>query len=184
MASLKFTSDLETGIRGIDEQHREIFAWGEAVLERPETLANPKEFVRLYQFLASYVRFHFASEEEVMRRYEYERLESHQKQHRRFRNELAQLYDRARAEGPSKEIRLRTHFVIADWFVYHIKEVDKQLSATVRTRIQEEEGTLPNIQEMRDAGIDVEGLLETPVRVVRSAANQNSQADRIREKNR
>ena len=184
MPRIEFTPDLETGIRSVDTQHRELFAWGNVVLEEPDSLSNPKEFVRLYRFLASYARFHFASEEDAMRRYEYERLESHKRQHQKFRDELSQLYDRARVYGPSKEIRLRTHFVLGDWFVYHIKEVDRHLAEFVRARMLEEEDTLPTVAKMREAGIDVDGLLDTPVRVVRTEAGRNAAADRMRNKNR
>ena len=163
MGRFVFGKDLETGIHGVDEQHRELFAWGNAVLDYPETLAVADDFVRLYRFLASYARFHFASEEAAMRKHEYDLLESHIKQHEKFRDELSQLYDRASISGPTKEVRLRTQFVLGDWLIYHIKEADIRLASHIRTKMLEEEDTLPSVLDMKQAGFDIEGLSDQRV---------------------
>ncbi len=184
MKAIVFTSDLETGIQSVDEQHRQLFAWGAAVLEHPETLADTEAFVRVYRDLAAYARFHFASEEAGMRKFDYDRLEAHRVQHQKFRDEFSHLYDRARASGPTKEIQLRTHFVLTDWFIYHIKDADRRLAEHIRTRMLEEEDTLPGIHEMREAGVDVSELLDTPVRVVKPRGTPSPLADRVRKRNR
>lgn len=73
--------------------------------------------------LGSYIDYHFAHEEALMRAWNYPELENHSAKHHDFMNELARLRTAAEAgEGLTAALKLRG-FVL-QWLLNHIMEAD------------------------------------------------------------
>ncbi len=133
MQRLLLSDDLLTGIASVDEQHLQLFAWGNALLF-PEDQLAPLELSNGLAYLDAYVSFHFATEERAMERLGYPRAEAHRWQHTHFRREIRQLQERALSAGPSRALALQLHHLLYDWFAGHIRFSDTQLAAWARQR--------------------------------------------------
>jgi hemerythrin len=123
MKHLELPTDLYTGIKDIDDQHRELFSRGNAVLF-PISKLEVKDVLDSLAFLVKYVDKHFSDEELLMRSYDYERLEGHQTQHNRLRKDVGELYHRAKSTESVKGLASPLYYLFSDWFIYHIKEWD------------------------------------------------------------
>lgn len=132
MQRLVLSDDLITGIAAVDEQHQQLFAWGNALLFPPGGEIAPTELSNGLKFLEAYVGFHFATEEQAMQRLGYPRAEAHRWQHRHFQREVRQLAERLRAEGSSRPLALQLHYLLYDWLAGHIRFSDTELAEWVR----------------------------------------------------
>jgi hemerythrin len=118
------------GVQRIDFEHH-IFLdlinnFNEARLqdENIETLSNILEEIALY------AKFHFRSEENMMRRIKYPKLTDHQKLHHELLDQLGakmfgiqtQLYTPAQVES-----------FLTSWFVNHVTHEDTKIAAFIKT---------------------------------------------------
>ena len=156
---LELTANLLTGLSEIDNQHRKLFDMGNTILfsdtSKPES--SVKHFGEALVFLARYVNYHFLGEEDAMERYGYKHLENHKKQHRKFRDDLKDLLKRARDEGPTKHLKLKFHYMLSDWFAYHIKHTDRVFVDFIKQQNNSE--PVKESKELRKVGIAIEDLM-------------------------
>ncbi len=163
MKRLVLQDTLLTGIPGVDEQHRELYAWGNVLLFPAGLVAEDLEFVEALEFLAGYVRYHFTTEEQAMERCGYPRYEAHRWQHRHFRHEIEQLVAETRRGDPGRAVKHRLHYLLQDWFTGHIRYSDQRFAAWLREHPELEPLIPPDEQALRSAGLD-----PTQLRVVRA----------------
>lgn len=124
MNRLELPAELYTGIKDIDAQHRELFSRANAVLFPESGRLEVKDILDSLAFLIKYVDRHFYDEERLMQAYDYPRLESHQKQHQRLRQDVGELYRRAKRTNSIQDLASPLHYLFSDWYIYHIKEWD------------------------------------------------------------
>jgi len=124
MKKFELSNDMLTGIEVIDNQHRKLLSWGNE-LSTEDTEAAVKKVDEALNNLTLYVSYHFRAEEEAMNRYGYEKLEKHQKQHKRLMLEVDKLVNRSKKEGASRGLLIELQYQFIDWFLYHIKEWDQ-----------------------------------------------------------
>ena len=167
MKRLELTAALHTGLHDIDEQHRQLFAWGNAVLDQSESSAVAAPPLTALQFLNGYVRYHFAAEEHMMARHGYFRAERHAALHDKIRNEVGSIYLAASTRGLDRELRARLSVLLSEWLVYHIGEADAAMAEFVREEAGRGPVKLPDVKTLRKSGVAVDGLSEETVRVVR-----------------
>lgn len=136
MKRLELTDDLATGIKEIDKQHRELLAMGNAVLFPETGTSSDRDILGALDFLVKYVNSHFDAEELLMESYGFDRLESHRKQHQRLRGEVEGLADRAQQQSSIKGLASELHYLLHDWFIYHINDWDKAMAAYISKNIQ------------------------------------------------
>ncbi|MCF6290298.1 MAG: hemerythrin family protein [Desulfobacterales bacterium] len=155
MERLQLTEDLLTGIEEIDNQHRELFARGNAVLFPEGGKENVRDIVNALAFLMLYVDEHFAAEERMMKLYKYDRLEGHRKQHQRLRKDVEALYRRTKEEGTIKGLASELYYLFGDWYVYHIKEWDRAYAAFLQKRIKLASVLIPGLEDIDDSQVEV-----------------------------
>ena len=136
MKRLELTGDLLTGVKEIDNQHRELLARGNAVLFPETGTSSDTDILEALNFLVKYVNTHFDAEELLMESYGFDRLESHRKQHQRLRREVEGLADRAQQQNSVKGLAGELYYLLHDWFIYHINEWDKAMAAYISKNIQ------------------------------------------------
>ncbi|MFO0583208.1 MAG: bacteriohemerythrin [Anaeromyxobacter sp.] len=131
--ALRWTSALAVGVRGIDEQHQELFRRFErledAILHRDRTEAG-----RMLDFLADYVRVHFDAEEALMRVVGYPDLERHRAEHEGFKAAVSRLDLKLAEHGSSAELVLRLDRDVGGWLRDHIYGSDVTLARFVKAR--------------------------------------------------
>jgi hemerythrin len=132
MQRLLLTDELITGVEAVDEQHRQLFAWGNALLFPGSAELDATELNNGLIYLDAYVGFHFATEERAMHQAGYPRADAHHWQHTHFRREIRQLAERGLADGPSRPLALQLHYLLYDWFAGHIRFSDSQFAAWMR----------------------------------------------------
>ncbi len=155
MERLQLTEDLLTGIEEIDNQHRELFARGNAVLFPKGGKVNARDVINALAFLMLYVDEHFAAEERLMRHYKYDRLDSHRKQHQRLRKDVEALYRRTKEEGTLKGLASELYYLFSDWYVYHIREWDGAYAAFLQKRVKLASVMIPGLADIDDSQVEV-----------------------------
>jgi hemerythrin len=129
---LTFTSDLETGVADVDDQHRELFA---AVDAFHQTLKAKKldGVDGVLDFLRDYVLVHFATEERHMARTAYPERDVHERQHRDL---LARYvaFREAFAQSPSR-LSMAVDFTVflGQWLNVHIRGSDAAMALWIRS---------------------------------------------------
>lgn len=156
MQRLVLSDDLITGVEAVDDQHRQLFAWGNALLFPEGDDLDATEFNNGLSYLDAYVSFHFATEEQAMKAAGYPRFEAHHWQHSHFRREIRQLRDRALADGPSHPLALQLHYLLHDWFAGHIRFSDTQVAAWMREQATPAPVRPVTGEAMRQLGLDPE----------------------------
>lgn len=123
---MRWTSNLETGVPLLDEQHRAIFRWLD---DLEEATADQRTLLAVYTItrLKHYVRDHFAAEESYMKAAGYPKLAEHMAEHVAFRTRLGQL----QIESISKDVASATVSFIRDWLIKHISSTDQEYAPYV-----------------------------------------------------
>ena len=154
MQRLVLSDDLLTGVEAVDDQHRELFSWGNALLFPDGLVAGDQDFANGLKYVAAYVGFHFATEEHAMHSFGYERADAHLYQHKHFRREIHRLVDQAFRDGASRALKHQLHYLLQDWFVGHIRYSDGQFAAWLRERPRLERVTPADEMALRELGLD------------------------------
>ena len=125
--------ELATGIELIDNQHREIFRRVDILLDACKEHRGKVEVGGFLNFLEDYVVEHFSAEENIQRHFQYPGYAAHKKLHEEFIKSVDGLREQFEREGPSLMMVVNTSQVVVDWFVKHIRKVDKALAEFLKT---------------------------------------------------
>ncbi len=123
---------LATGHPTIDEQHRELFARADALIDAMLQGRAADEMAELVVFLGDYCRSHFAMEEQLMAGCRYPAALQHGLAHRQFERSLQEIERGLSERGATAQIVLQTKDLIRGWLVTHIGAVDTKLAAYLR----------------------------------------------------
>ncbi len=132
--AIQWTEDLATGVSIIDEQHKELFARINTLLEACSRGRGKEELGRVIQFLEDYVFTHFSEEETRMKKYNYPDYSSHKALHEEFIRNFTGLKEEFMKEGPAVYVVIKTNHVVVDWLTAHIKRVDKVLGTFLKDK--------------------------------------------------
>jgi hemerythrin len=98
---IKFTSDLETKVSKIDEQHKELFDRINKVIALGEGSVTQEETEKTLNLLGDYISEHFRDEEELQRTSGYPQYEWHRGQHKLYVDSFRTLKSEYHKNGPS-----------------------------------------------------------------------------------
>jgi hemerythrin len=134
---MEWNKKLETGIKTIDNQHRELFVRVNNLVNAIKEHRCRTEIDGVLKFLDDYARVHFAEEEKHMRETNYEGYEEQRKEHRKYLASLKGLKELAaqpRIQGASYDLSATTNQVVVDWIVDHIVKLDMKFGAFLEGR--------------------------------------------------
>jgi hemerythrin len=126
-----WTSDLETGIEAIDQQHRKIvdcINQLEAAIEQKDSASVG----RVLDSVEEYCRSHFPFEEDLQVRVGYKHAKSHKAVHDVFVKRVWKYLDRHIA---GEDVARQFHDMLSTWLVLHIKREDKGFVPDVKRSI-------------------------------------------------
>lgn len=123
---------LASGNETMDEQHRELFDHINTFFDSVSKEFNHELSVRTLNFLVKYVRFHFGTEEDLMRESDFPGLKGHMADHRKLVDELMDCYKNLISEGSSDTVMQRLSVLLQKWFVEHIMGHDMKLAKHLR----------------------------------------------------
>jgi len=118
---MQWTAAIATGHPVIDEQHRELF---HLLAELKVATAEQRTLLAVYSItrLKHYVREHFETEEALLKRCKFPRLQEHIAEHQKFREQMLAFQRKAVLLDVSAEM---VQF-LTDWLIEHIAKVDLQ----------------------------------------------------------
>ena len=124
---IKFTSDLETKVPTIDNQHKELFDRINNLVAMGHKAVSKDETDNTFKLLGDYAVKHFKDEEELQKKSGYPKYAWHAEQHRMFIDSINNLKAEYAQNGPSVTFTLQLNKSIIDWIVKHIRHVDVEL---------------------------------------------------------
>jgi hemerythrin len=132
--AIAWRDDLLTGNEEIDNQHKELFARFNALLDACDGGRGKEEVSRLLQFLAAYVKEHFAAEELLQASRGFPDYPEHRRQHEEFVARLARLREQFEQEGATLSLVIETNQMMVSWLINHISAMDKKFGAFLQSR--------------------------------------------------
>ena len=155
MERLKLTDDLLTGIEDIDKQHQELLDKANVILFPKTGRLGSKDILDGLEFLIRYVDEHFSTEERLMKFYGYPKREGHKKQHQRLRREVEGLYSRGKKADSVTVLATEIHYLLSDWFTYHINEWDKGYATYLQERVGLDSIKMSRFESIDDDEIEI-----------------------------
>ena len=126
MALIEWKTEFETGVADVDHEHRELV---DLINELHAELGNERSTKDVSEFLGEVfarISAHFALEETIMRKYEYDEYEEHKRDHEKLLDDIRDIMD-AFEGGQFSNYDEALSRAVRDWFVNHFKTKDARL---------------------------------------------------------
>ncbi|MBL8299852.1 MAG: bacteriohemerythrin [Rhodanobacteraceae bacterium] len=132
MSYITWTSDLDTGVKMVDQQHLQIVEAINRIHEGSEAKLSHSEIGKRVDALVAVAVNHFRDEEKLMQDSGYEYFDIHKGVHERFVAELAKLVGRFKDQlddtGPILDM-------MDNWLFMHIRNNDKGYVPSVQSHM-------------------------------------------------
>jgi hemerythrin len=125
---------LETGHAKIDNQHKQLIAALNGIIEASQHGKGEEEIFKTLEFLTSDTVMHFSTEEKLQVEYNYPDYLVHKRFHDEFKVTVGELTRRVIKEGPTGEMIALVTTTIGNWLLNHIKGDDFRMAAFVKSR--------------------------------------------------
>ena len=125
--AIQWSEQLRTGEPIVDQQHQQLIANVNALLDALAEGKGKAELDAILQFLERYVAEHFSYEEECMEKYRCAVAEKNKRAHQKFVQTFASLKDEYQRRGATLELAQRIYRQIGEWLVNHIGKIDTGL---------------------------------------------------------
>jgi len=127
-------SNLETGHEKIDNQHRQLVATLNNLIEASEEGKDKEIIFKTLDFMTGYTIMHFSTEEKLQIQFNYPDYLVHKRYHDEFRKTVEELTARLVKEGPTREMIQIVTNTIGNWLLNHIKGDDFRMASYVKSR--------------------------------------------------
>jgi len=124
MGKWQWNRQLETGIKEIDDQHRELFNRVDLLELAIYKGTSAAELKKVIEYLDSYIMDHLEAEERILRDCNFPDLDGHLKQHDEFRQLYAALLSQYKETGPDIYLALSIEKHMRKWWEEHILKMD------------------------------------------------------------
>jgi hemerythrin-like metal-binding protein len=130
----QWDSSLECGYELVDNQHKQLVAAVNNLVEASQSGQGDKAVMQTLDFLTGYTIKHFADEEKLQKKFDYPEYLNHKRIHDEFKGTVKELTDRIVKEGPSPELVNVVSSAIGAWLLNHIKGDDFRMAAYVKAK--------------------------------------------------
>lgn len=135
--TLNWDDSLKTGIKEIDEQHKELFGLFNEIRAIP--ISKDKEKLKeLIQALRNYSLKHFAAEEYYMKTFGYEHYEYHKFLHEKINEEFEKVAAKLLTDEHLMAILPTIVSFVEIWIQDHYKIADIKMAQFLRSKIKKE----------------------------------------------
>jgi hemerythrin len=128
----QWDSSLETGHEKIDNQHKQLIAALNSIIEASAGGKGEAEIFKTLDFLTGYTIMHFSDEEKLQVMYDYPDYLIHKRYHDEFKVTVGELTKRLEKEGPTEEMMNIVTSAVGNWLLNHIKGDDFRMAAYVK----------------------------------------------------
>ncbi|MGI9387775.1 MAG: bacteriohemerythrin [Methyloligellaceae bacterium] len=126
MTLIEWRKEFETGVAEVDHEHQELVA---LINDLHAALGENVEQEQITAFLGDVfakISAHFALEETVMRKHDYDQYADHKADHEKLLDDLRDIMDDFES-GEQVDYRDALGTAVRDWFVNHFKTKDARL---------------------------------------------------------
>ncbi|MBP0030276.1 hemerythrin family protein [Roseofilum sp. Guam] len=127
-----WTDSLEIGIPLLDIQHQQLLDEMDRLLEGLKTKKSNREIKSILKMLDGYVAVHFRYEEGCMNNYQCPVACDNKNAHQSFVQMLTQIKSDIEMNRNFDLVADQVQRNLLDWFVNHIRRIDKQLEPLVQ----------------------------------------------------
>ncbi|MCB2212692.1 bacteriohemerythrin [bacterium] len=131
---LRWDDSYNIGVPQIDEQHKRLFAIIDELTIALRQGKGTQIIANTFARLADYTHYHFESEEFIMQRYNYPRIDEHKTMHVEFKRSLAILI--SRWQDGEMMVNVDTYNTLRDWIREHVtshtRNADQSLGIFIR----------------------------------------------------
>jgi len=135
---IEFDDSLELGLEEIDIEHREIIDKLNILFIKLKNHEPVENLSEILNFLKNYTGYHFDSEENLMKQYDYDLYDEHHKLHEDFKTKVHEIINKISEHGFDNDIRLEIYMTVVEWLKDHITIEDKKLVDYVTGKREEE----------------------------------------------
>ena len=116
------------GVKGIDAQHQHYLETVNNVVKMTgQSEISPEEMMAKIDDLNKYAVYHFTTEENFFKKYNYSGAEEHLAEHRAFEEKLDEFINKAKRESTNtKNVMLEIAEFAGSWLVNHIMNMDQK----------------------------------------------------------
>ena len=125
MPILVWSDEYSINVAEIDEQHKQLLDHVNNLHAGVEQQIDKEDLRQLVLDLVEFTRFHFSSEEKLMKQHGMENVKKHHKEHKVLLKHLNHIVD-AISEG-KRPAFYSEYDVSNDWFLAHIMGFDKKM---------------------------------------------------------
>lgn len=125
MTYIEWTQDLSVGVQELDDQHKKMLAFINALFEAVTHTDNAEDMRRIADQLMVYTEEHFTTEEEFMRRCGFPALAAHQQQHIHFMEKIRDFSATLDEGVTSPILPLEMFHFLHTWLTEHIMRMDR-----------------------------------------------------------
>lgn len=127
-----WSDTLRSGNETIDSQHKDLFEHINVYFDSLEKPYGRDITIKTLNYLVKYVRFHFTTEEDMMKSVNYPEFSEHLSSHRMLVDELMACYRSLINDGQTEEMVERLRVLLNEWLVGHIMTLDLSLAEFIR----------------------------------------------------
>lgn len=133
--SISWKEDLSIGVEQIDSQHKELIGRIDDLFEACNNGKGKEEVLKVIDYLGEYVVTHFSDEEGLQKKYGYPEYNNHKQMHTQFIKDFEVLKGNLDKDGVSPSLIIKMNKLLIDWLLNHIKKVDKELGAFIKSKL-------------------------------------------------
>ena len=135
MALIEWREEYCTGIKGVDYEHEALIRQINAVYELVEDRADKALVIDSLGEIYGSISAHFALEEQIMKRHEYDHYQQHKADHERLLDDIREITDEFEKSIEVEDAKFKQK--LADLFQLHFKTHDSRLHSLAAMRAHE-----------------------------------------------
>jgi hemerythrin len=132
VAHLQWSSDLDTGIAPIDQQHRRLIEYVNELIDAKGLPDNRRAVRGVLDSMVDYALTHFAFEEELQVESGYAYARAHKRVHETFVAKVSESMQRFRA---GEDVADELLSLLERWLIHHIKNDDADFAPVVKKKL-------------------------------------------------
>jgi len=120
---LEWDEGMRVGVDLIDEEHKKLFAFLNALNDSIERKTDPESMGKTLSGLLAYTVYHFDHEERLFLKTDYPHKTEHVAEHKKITARLMEIYSKLRF-GQTREVSIELMEFLKAWLIEHIHGMD------------------------------------------------------------
>ncbi|MCK5395665.1 MAG: hemerythrin family protein [Gammaproteobacteria bacterium] len=125
MALIEWREEFCTGVQGVDYEHQELIKQINSIYELIENNADKESVIDSLGDIYGSISAHFALEEQMMERHNYDHFKEHQADHEHLLDDIRDITEEFESATELNKDKFKQQ--LNDWFQIHFKTHDSRL---------------------------------------------------------